>query len=194
MRLPLLSFRLFFVAATIGAFGASSVAPAVFAETEQSSSSTQKPADQGGDKSSDKSGVRGWFDKYDQIRRSAEMTMGEKFACRSVLERGLKNAKKEGNKHRELAQKMVKKYADALASMQNLQSIPETRELQDGYTEFFNKGHKLWQDCLGGDGQEPADASVLEQSRNQLLAHDKKIKKLDEELRRKYGIPRHKHI
>lgn len=194
MRLPLLPFRLFLVAAAIGSFGVSSIMPAVFAETEQAPSSAQKTADQGTEKGSDKSSVRGWFDKYDRIRRSAEMTMGEKIACRSVLERGLKNAQKEGDKHRELAQKMVKKYADALASMQGLQSIPETKELQEGYTEFFNKGHKLWQDCLGGDGQDPADASALEQSRNQLLAHDKKIKKLDEELRRKYGIPHHKHI
>jgi hypothetical protein len=188
-----INHRLLSLAVIVGSVGAPGLAPAVLADVGQSGSATSTSKQDAG-KSSNKSGVRGWFDKYDQIRRGAEMTWGEKMQCRSVLEKGLKHAAKVGDKHKALAEKMVKKYADALAAMQGLQSIPETKELQDGYVEFFRKGHKLWQDCLGGDGQEPAEASALEQSRSQLLAHDKKIKKLDEELRKKFSIPHHRHI
>ena len=158
-----------------------------------SKASESEAAPSAGQEQSAKSTVDDWFAKYDQIRRNAELSLGERFQCRGMLERGLQHAK-ANDRNTTLAHKMESKYKAAASAMQDLPILPETTDLQNGYIEFFKQGHQLFLDCIGSEQTAPATGQVLDAQRKKLEVLDRKNKKLDEELRRKFGIARHKHI
>jgi len=131
--------------------------------------------------------VAEWFRKYDQVRRDAEMTMGDKF--QSLLLAATKPEKKNAA----LASRMIAKYSTALSKMKELQSIPETKELQDGYIKYFGTAHQLFADYLAEQKKVPFTNQSLVPTKKKLEELDKTNKRLDDELRKKYGIFKHKH-
>lgn len=131
--------------------------------------------------------VTEWFNKYDQIRRDAEMTPAEKLQSFQLA------AKKPQRSNAVLASRMVKKYTTALSEMKVLGSIPETKELQDGYVEFFSKARQLFVDYLDAQTHVPFTNCTLISTRKNLENLDQTNKKLDRELRKRYMIPKHKH-
>lgn len=132
--------------------------------------------------------VTEWFKKYDQIRRDAEETNKEK--CQSLF---LGENKPDKN-NVILATEMTAKYTVAHAAMKRLPSTPETRELQTGYIEYFNSARQLFSEFLKAEKTTPFSIKHLAPAKNRLQALDKSNKKLDAELRKKYGIAKHKHI
>ena len=134
------------------------------------------------------SAVRDWFAIYDQIRRDAEMTTGEKLQAMHL------NADKPQKKNAELASKMLAKYTTALSAMKQLSPIAETRELQERYTEYFSKASQLFSDFVDAQTKDPYPTESLAASRKELEAFDKANKILDKDLRLKYSISKHRHI
>jgi len=76
--------------------------------------------------------------------------------------------------------------------LQKLQVLQETSELQDGYTQYFTKMLQLFIDNSRVESTSATKQSLASIAK-QLQELDKKNKKLDDELRKKYGIPKHKH-
>jgi hypothetical protein len=134
------------------------------------------------------SAVKDWFDKYDQIRRDAEMTTGEKWQAMRL------NSDKPQKKNAGLASKMLAKYTAAHSAMKQLSPIPETRELQERYTEYFSKASQLFSDFVDAQTKVPYPSESLSSGRKELEVFDKSNKILDKDLRTKYSISKHKHI
>jgi len=139
-----------------------------------------------------KFGVHEWFAIYDQIRRDAEMTLGEKLQTKTALEKGLNTGKKSEKKNGAVPLRVISKYTGAVSALQKLQVLPETSELQAGYTQYFTKMRQLFLDS-SQTGNTPAAKHTFSLAAKELQELDKKNKKLDEELRKKYAIPKHKH-
>lgn len=132
--------------------------------------------------------VTEWFKKYDQIRRNAEETTKDKYQSLFLAEG------KPDKKNAELASKMIDKYTVALAAMKQLPPIPETRQLHKGYIEYFSSARQLFIDFLKGQKMVPYSVKRFAPAKDRLQALDKVNKRLDEQLRKTYGIPKHKHI
>ncbi len=139
-----------------------------------------------------KPSVSEWFEQYDQIRRDAEMSLGEKLQSRSVVEKGLNPGAKSEKKNGALATHLISKYETAVSAMKKLPVLPETRELQEGYTQYFIKMQQVFVECHKVR-KAPATKQSLLSEKKKLEDLDKKNKKLDDELRKHYGIPKHKH-
>lgn len=131
--------------------------------------------------------VSEWFTRYDQIRRDAEMTMGDKWQALSLLE------KKPNKKNSELATHMLKKYTSALSQIKELGATPETKELQTGYVEYFTKARQLFANYVTAQKVVPFTNQSMGPAKKELEELDKRNKKLDDELRKKYIIDKHKH-
>lgn len=131
--------------------------------------------------------VANWFAVYDQIRRDAEMTMGDKMQARSL------SANKPSKKNAELASRMLNKYTIALAAMKELTPVPETNDLHDGYTEYFGQARELFSDFIVEQEKIPFSNQKLVSAKKKLEELDSKNKLLDKQLRQKFKIPKHKH-
>jgi hypothetical protein len=132
--------------------------------------------------------VKDWFAKYDQIRRDAEMTTGDKMQAMRL------NADKPNKKNAELASKMLAKYTASHSAMKELPPIPETSELHERYTEYFCRARQLFSDFVDAQAKVPYPSESLSAARKELEVFDKSNKILDKDLRTKYSISKHKHI
>lgn len=92
-----------------------------------------------------------------------------------------------------LAERMIKKYTVATSEIKQLRPTPETRELQRGYTEYFSSARLLFTDFLKAERTVPFSIKQLTPAKNRLETLDKNNKRIDAELRKKFGIPKHKH-
>ncbi len=134
------------------------------------------------------SSVTEWFKEYDEIRRSAESTKSEKFQAMSF-------GKNEPNKENtELATRMLEKYSAAANAMKQLQPTPETKELQEGYTQYFSAGRQLFADFLEAQKVVPFRKTALLADKKKMQNVDKINKRIDAKLRRQFKIPKHEHI
>jgi len=137
--------------------------------------------------------VTEWFAKYDQIRRDAEMTMGEKLKYGNALKKALKSGGKMSKSTHAFAERMLSKYSAAATAMQALSSVPETQELQDGYIQYFTEMERSFQDCISIQEITPTTAESRAVTKEKIEKINAKNKKLDDDLRLKYDIPKHKH-
>lgn len=137
--------------------------------------------------------VSDWFAKYDEIRRDAEMTMGEKLKYGNALKKGLKTGGKLSKSTQEFVERMRAKYEAASVAMKALSAVPETKELQDGYVQYFIEMERTFSECLSMQEVTPDSTQAKSQAKEKLEKLNAKNKKLDEELRVKFDIPKHKH-
>jgi len=131
--------------------------------------------------------VTEWFRKYDQIRREAEETPKEK--CQSLF----LGESKPDKKNAALAKDMVNKYAKAANAMKTLPQVSQTKELHKGYLAYFTSARQLFADFLKAQKVVPYTIKHLVPAKNKLSTLDKANKKLDADLRKIFGIPKHKH-
>lgn len=115
------------------------------------------------------------------------MTLGDKF--QSLL----LSASKPEKKNAALATRMLKKYTTSLSAMKELTAIPETKDLQDSYIEYFSTARRLFSDYLDAQTKVPFTNESLVLTKKKLEELDKKNKLLDKELREMYMINKHKH-
>jgi len=135
--------------------------------------------------------VKDWFKEYDQIRSAAEMSLTEKLQTRSFLERRLRPGAQQPKKITDLMAKMNSKYAAATSAMEHLACIPETKELQDGYTEYFKRMGKLFATGANHDLIDIGTTISLAADKKSIEELDQQNKSLDASLRKRYKIPKH---
>jgi hypothetical protein len=128
-----------------------------------------------------------WFKKYDQIRREAEMSLADKFQA-LLMATG-----DPGKRAFNLASRMSTKYKRALAEIKKLKPEPETKDLQEGYTEYFVKARQVLEEHLAPDSPTRISNKSLEEVRKNLEELDHKNKQLDDDLRKEFHIPKHRH-
>ena len=134
-----------------------------------------------------------WFAAYDQIRRDAEMPLSEKLKYGGAVKKALKTGGKLSPSTQKFAEKMIAKFAAATAAMKALKPVPETKELHDGYIQYFTEMEKNFSDCVH---KQEIDASLAESktaAKRSIETLNNKNKKLDDDLRTKYDVPKHKH-
>lgn len=158
---------------------------AIFARSDDNSAAVSP--EQSGQMYLNSVAVTNWFAAYDQIRRDAEMSMRDKVQARSL------SASKPSKKNVELASRMLEKYTIALAAMKELTPVPETKDLHDGYTEYFGQARELFSDFIVEQEKVPFSNQKLVSAKKKLEELDSKNKMLDKELRQKFNIPKHKH-
>lgn len=129
--------------------------------------------------------IKKWFSRYDDIRRESEMSFTEK------LQSLLLFAKLPDKRNSELAKRMTERYKTSLKHLKELEVPPETQKLHDGYIEYFSRALKL------SDYYEAAERDKMlkpiKELKKELEELDDQNKQLDETLRKKYQIPKHKH-
>lgn len=147
--------------------------------------------------------VAEWFQKYDQVRRRAQMSPQEKERSGRLLTQGLaasvfKSADSEQDRlaSEALLKKMVDRYVKAQADMDALTPPNETKKLHQGYTQYFRDAGSLFSDYLKIQGNLFATDSSGNSILGQLQARkaaleqlDVTNKDLDGKLREKFGIP-----
>jgi hypothetical protein len=182
-----------FLAANVLLFSVAVFAPA--SEAQRGQSAPKAKADKG-------SKVAEWFQKYDQIRRQAQMSPQEKERSGKLLTQGMvgsifKSAETEGDRQAAdaLLKKMVALYTKAEAEMDQLAQLPETKKLHQGYKQYFNDAGCLFSDYLKIQGNLFATDSngnsiigQLQQRKAALEALDVANKELDARTREKFNI------
>lgn len=134
-----------------------------------------------------KRNVSEWFKKYDQIRRDAEMSMGDRFQV-MLMATGMPEKRSIT-----IAARMIDKYKIALVAMKSLKYIEETKELQDGYIKYFDSALHVLRHYVEERKDPHFKAQPFFEVEKELQDLDKSNKTLDEHLRKEHSIPKHKH-
>jgi len=144
-----------------------------------------------------------WFTRFDQIRRQAQMTPGERKQADQLLSRGMSVLMPGPEKveARNILTALVSKYNNATNQMKQLPMIPETKELHRGYYQYFNNARMLFSDYLRvqdnlfvSDPQtgKPLAGQLMER-KSLLEGLNKQIKDLDSDLRSRHNVPAYKY-
>lgn len=146
--------------------------------------------------------ISDWFQRYDQIRHEAQMSEAERERSRSLMTNSLAasflqspSGAQDKAAASALLRKMVDRYRRAVSQISDLPSIPETKKLQQGYTQYFKNAGELFGDYLKVQNSLLAtDASgnpilgQLQQRKADLETLDVTNKELDAKLRQKFKI------
>lgn len=138
-----------------------------------------------------------WFINYDEIRRRAQMNPIEKQQADGLLSRGfgLFMPGQDKAAAKQLLGGLVQRYQMALHSLQGLQPLPETRQLQDYYYQYFDTARRLFSDYMvvqdnvfAVDNSGQSVAKQLIQRKLELESLERSCKDLDAQMRQAYGI------
>lgn len=144
-----------------------------------------------------------WFNRYDQIRRQAQMNPTEREQADYLLSRGMAILVPGNEKvaARAILIKLVENYEQATLAMKQLPLISETSELHRGYYQYFNNARLLFSDYLrvqdnlfvtDASTGKPVAAQLIQ--RKQLLEQlNQQVQSLDQQLRNRYGIPAYRY-
>jgi hypothetical protein len=134
-----------------------------------------------------------WFAKYDQIRNNAEMSFGEKLKYGSAMKKALKSGGTMSSGAQKFVKRMVDKYAEARAALSALNPPEETRALQEGYVQYFKEMESSFSECLDSQDIKTVDLKAKASTKERIESLDDANKRLDENLRKKFDIPKHDH-
>lgn len=146
--------------------------------------------------------VSQWFAKYDQIRRTAQMTPSERQRADNLMAKGLSIVVPGPEKATtsQLLIKLVNKNAVAANQMKQLPLFKETEQLHRGYYQYFVNAQTLFADYLkvqqnifAQDASGKALAGQLMPRKQDLEALDQNNKALDAQIRQQYGIPAYRN-
>ncbi len=145
--------------------------------------------------------LRQWFDRYEIVRKTAQMTPSERERADNLLSQGLSIFIAGPNKvqAQKLLTGLVSKYQIAINQMKSLPLYPETSKLHRGYYQYFTDAKALFSDyLLVQDDLMAKDPRTGKRVMPQLLERksnlenlERQIKQLDAELRGQYGIPQY---
>ncbi|HEY9784081.1 MAG TPA: hypothetical protein V6D17_01680 [Candidatus Obscuribacterales bacterium] len=143
--------------------------------------------------------IQQWFQKYDQVRRQAQMNPAERQKADNLLSKGLSIIVPGEEKvvTQNLLNKLVLRYQTAAEQMKLLPLYGETERLHRGYYQYFCDAGKLFSDYLKvqnnlfavDEATGKPLASTLMQRKQSLEMLDQGNKALDEQLRNQFGIP-----
>lgn len=147
-----------------------------------------------------------WFERYDQVRRQAQMSPSEKLKADGLMSKGMSGlgamlAGDEKAATQNLLNKLVNKYQQAAEQMKQLHLYPETERLHRGYYQYFSDAKRLFSDYLrvqsnlfAMDEETGKPVAGLLMARKQNLETlDMNNKALDEQLRQQFNIPPYRY-
>lgn len=138
-----------------------------------------------------------WFIQYDEVRRRAQMNPIERQQADGLLARGFSLFMPGQDKMaaKQLLTNLVNKYQGATQSMKALHVLPETKQLQLAYYQYFESAMNLFADYLrvqdnifAVDSSGQAIAKQLLQRKIALEQLEYNCKLLDTQMRQHYGI------
>jgi hypothetical protein len=135
--------------------------------------------------------VRAWFERYDAIRRAAQMTPEERKTADSLMEKKITLLLPGFGRFaaQRLLKKQIDRYEAAANAMKELPATPETRELHEGYTRYFSKSGALFHDTLRALNNPLRSKKELEERKADVASLDESLKTTDKQLRDTYNIP-----
>src|SRR4030095_7958225 len=135
--------------------------------------------------------VRAWFERYDAIRRSAQMTPEERKIADGLLSKKITLLLPGFGRFaaQRLLKKMIDRYAAAANAMKELPTMPETRELHEGYTRYFSTSRALFHATLHTLNNPLHSKKELQARKAEVAALDESLKTTDKQLRDTYNIP-----
>ena len=138
-----------------------------------------------------------WFLHYDEIRRRAQMNPIEKQQADGLLARGFSLFMPGQDKAaaRQLLSNLVAKYHNATQAIKALPIVPQTKQLQMAYYQYFENAMNLFSDYLrvqdnifAVDSSGQAIAKQLIQRKLALETLEQNCKQLDAQTRQSHGI------
>lgn len=138
-----------------------------------------------------------WFIQYDEVRRRAQMNPIERQQADGLLARGFSLFMPGQDKMaaKQLLTNLVNKYHGATQAMKALPVVPETKQLQIAYYQYFENAMNLFADYLrvqdnifAVDSTGQAIAKQLLQRKVALEALEHNCKNLDLQMRQHYGV------
>lgn len=144
-----------------------------------------------------------WFQRYDQIRRQAQMSPAERQKADNLLSKGLSIIVpgEEKTVTQNLLNKLVNRYQVASEQMKQLPVFPETEKLHRGYYQYFCDAGKLFGDYIKVQNSlfvvdettgKPLAGTLMVRKQN-LEMLDQANKALDEQVRQQFGIAAYKY-
>lgn len=150
--------------------------------------------------------IMDWFQRYDQVRRQAQMSPAEKQRADGLMSKGMSGlgamlAGDEKAATQNLLTKLVNKYQAASEQMKGLPLYPETERLHRGYYQYFSDARRLFSDYLkvqsnlfAMDEETGKPVASLLMARKQNLEQlDMNNKALDDQLRQQFNIPPYRY-
>lgn len=150
--------------------------------------------------------IMDWFQRYDQVRRQAQMSPAEKQRADGLMSKGMSGlgamlAGDEKAATQNLLNKLVNKYQAASEQMKQLPLYPETERLHRGYYQYFSDARRLFSDYLkvqsnlfAMDEETGKPVASLLMARKQNLEQlDMSNKALDDQLRQQFNIPPYRY-
>lgn len=156
------------------------------------------PGQMSGQPATSPAAIRDWFNKYDMVRRQAQMSPAERNNADELLSHGLQVF--VPGEEKILAQKLLKnlvlKYDTACTQLKSLPFFPETSGLHRQYFQYFSDARNLFADYLRVQNNLMAKdnngnsimAGLMERKAN-LEGTEQNAKNLDGQLRNRFGIP-----
>lgn len=136
--------------------------------------------------------VYSWFAQYDAIRKHAKMSLKEKLQSRHLLVVIFVPMSYFSCDAQPFLQKMIDKYTEAIKQMEELPSLVETAELQEGYLKYFREARKLFEDICEMQKVSPEErrkiVPELMERKKELEKLDQANKQLDARLRLRHDI------
>ncbi len=142
--------------------------------------------------------IREWFNKYDMVRRQAQMSPGERNKADDLLSHGLQVfvPGEEKTLARTLLTNLVGKYERACGQLKLLPLYPETGGLHRQYFSYFSDAKNLFSDYLRvqnnlmvKDERGNSVMAGLIQRKQILEGTEQQAKAMDSDLRGRLGIP-----
>lgn len=141
--------------------------------------------------------IRDWFNRYDQIRRKAQLDPRSKEQANALLSKGLAIIVPGDDRKatQKLLADLVTRYGAAAEELKQLPLYPETEKLHRGYYQYFSDARSLFSDYMAvqnnllvPDAQGNPIAKSLMPRKQHLEMLDQNNKNYDEFLRRQLGI------
>ena len=143
-----------------------------------------------------------WFIQYDEIRRRAQMNPIERQQADGLLARGFSLFMPGQDKvaAKQLLTNLVNKYHGATQAMKALPVIPETKQLQLAYYQYFENAMNLFGDYLrvqdnifAVDSTGQSIAKQLLQRKLALEQLEHNCKNLDTQTRQHFGVANYQY-
>lgn len=152
------------------------------------------------------SNIQEWFQRYDMVRRQAQMSPAEKARADGLMSKGMSGlgamlAGDEKATTQNLLSKLVGKYQTAAEQMKALPLFRETEQLHRGYYQYFSDARQLFSDYLRvqsnlfamDEATGKPVAGLLMGRKQNLEQLDMNNKALDEQLRQQFNIPPYRY-
>lgn len=150
--------------------------------------------------------IQEWFQRYDHVRRQAQMSPAEKARADGLMSKGMGGlgamlAGDEKMVTQNLLTKLVGKYQTAAEQMKSLPLLRETEQLHRGYYQYFSDARQLFSDYLKvqsnlfamDEATGKPVAGLLMGRKQNLEQLDMNNKALDEQLRQQFNVPPYRY-